>query len=178
MRAILAAALAAGLLTGAARAEVVAQSDTGFQIRHSFTSPAAPAAVYAGLGAVAAWWDPAHTYSGKSENLSLSPQAGGCFCEKVGTGGVRHGVVVLALPPSTLRLEAPLGPLQGEGVATALTFSVKAEGAGSRVTLDYKVGGYNPAGVKQWASPVDQVLGVQAGRLEAYLASGAAVEAR
>ena len=41
------------------------------------------------------WWDPQHTWSGKSENLSLEPVPGGCFCETHENGGrIRHMNVI------------------------------------------------------------------------------------
>jgi len=161
------------LLTGAAAAEVTARADTGFQSRIKGEIAAPPAKVYAALGQVSRWWDPAHTYSGKAANLSLPLQPGACFCERLPQGGgVRHGVVVLAMPSSTLRLEGALGPLQAEGVSTALTFDIKPKGAGSDLTVTYNVGGYRADGVRQWAEGVDQVLQVQVKRLARFSETG------
>jgi uncharacterized protein YndB with AHSA1/START domain len=168
-------ALAAGLvLTGPAAAEVVARSDGGFRIARAVEIAAPPARVYAALGEVGRWWDGAHTYSGKAANMTLPLEAGACFCERLdGGGGVRHGVVALAMPSALLRLDSALGPLQGEGVSGALTFALKAKGEGSLLTLTYNVGGFTPAGVAQWAGPVDEVLTIQVDRFKRYLETGA-----
>ena len=55
-----------------------------------------PDQVYAAIGRVAAWWNPAHTYSGDAGKLSLSLTAGGCLCEALPEGGVQHGVMAAA----------------------------------------------------------------------------------
>lgn len=168
-RLLLAATAAALSLPAVVQAEVAQRTDTGFRVLQSADVAAPPAKVYAALTRIGAWWDPAHTYSGRAENMTLTAEPGGCFCERLdGGGGVRHGTVVLAMPGALLRLDAPLGPLQGEGVSTALTFELKPQGAGTRLVADYRVGGFTPEGVKQWSDAVDQVLGVQVTRLARY----------
>ena len=168
MRILLTAAVAAMVVANGARAEVTATTDTGFTIVHKAKLTAPPARAYAALGEVGGWWDDAHTYSGKASNMTLPLEAGACFCERLDGGGVEHGRVVLAMPGSTLRFEGALGPLQSEGVSATLTFDLKPAGEGTELTLTYKVGGYHAQGVRQWAAPVDQVLGVQVARLAAY----------
>jgi len=174
MRATSIAAFAAVLAAaGPATAEVVEQSETSFRSRHMVQIDAPPERVYAALGEIGRWWDPAHTYSGKAENMTLELKPGGCFCEQVGAGGVRHGVVVLALPGQTLRLDAPLGPLQEEGVAAVYTFAIRAAGGGgAEVTQTLHVGGARPGMPAQLAALVDQVLGQALLRLERYLETG------
>ncbi|MFN3521547.1 MAG: SRPBCC family protein [Phenylobacterium sp.] len=172
MKSMICAAAAATVLAGTAHAEVTRRSETGFTVVHKAQVAASPAAAYAALGRVGAWWDDAHTYSGKASNMTMPLEAGGCFCERLeGGGGVRHGVVVLALPGRTLRLDSALGPLQGEGVSGALTFALQPRDGGTEVVLTYNVGGYGPEGVKQWAEAVDQVLGVQLGRFARHVAT-------
>jgi len=164
------AALALPLaMAGGASAEVMERFDTGFRLAQKVEVPVPPARAYAALGEVGNWWDDQHTYSGKAANMTLTLAPGGCFCEALAGGGVRHGGVLLAIPGSMLRLDAALGPLQGEGVSAVLTFEIKAKDAGSEIVMTYNVGGYTPAGVKQWADGVDQVLGVQVDRLARYL---------
>lgn len=173
MKPVVYAAAALLLAAGAARAEVSQRSDTGFRVTHTVEIAAPPASIYAALGEVGRWWDDDHTFSGKAANLSLAMEPGGCFCERLeGGGGVRHAVVILARPSSSLRLEGALGPLQGEGVATALNFDITPKGDGGALTLTYTVGGYRPEGVKQWADGVDQVLKIQLDRLERYVETG------
>lgn len=173
MRPILIAAAAATLLAGPAYAEVVERSASGFRTRHAVQVAAPPDRVYQALGEVARWWDGAHTYSGKAANLSLEMAPGGCFCEALEDGGgVRHGVVVQAMPGQVLRLDAPLGPLQDEGVAAALTFTIRPTNEGSEVIQTLHVGGARPQVVAAMAGPVDEVLGAALLRLERYLEAG------
>lgn len=173
MRMILAAAAAALMAGGPASAEVVERSEAGFRTRHAVQVAAPPDRVYRALGEVALWWDGAHTYSGKAANLALEPVPGGCFCEALeGGGGIRHGVVVQAMPGQVLRLDAPLGPLQDEGVAAAFTFTIRPVGDGSEVIQTLHVGGARPQIVAGMAGPVDQMLGSALRRLARYVETG------
>lgn len=165
-------ALAAALVAGAARAEVVDAQPNGFESRHSVTVDASPAAVRAAVAKIGDWWDPSHTYSGDAKNLSLDV-AGGCFCETLKTGLVRHMTVVYA-DANAVRLEGALGPLQSTGATGHLTFAVKPAADGkTTLTVTYVVGGYARGGLgAAWAAPVDSVIGVQVGRLKAYAETG------
>ena len=154
-------------------AEVAAVSETGFQVRSEATVSAAPAAVYAAFSEIARWWDGRHTYSGDAANLSLSLAPGGCFCEALGEGGVRHGEVMLAWPGRMVVLDAALGPLQQTGASGALTFSFEATAEGTRIVQTYNVGGMAPGLPAQWAPAVDQVQGVQLARLARFVDAGA-----
>jgi uncharacterized protein YndB with AHSA1/START domain len=168
------AALAVASLatTGAARAEVVDKGAQGFRIKIVRQVAAPPAKVYAALGEIGRWWSDAHTYSGKAANMSMPLQADACFCESLPNGGgVRHGVVALVIPESTVRLDAALGPLQDEGVGGALTFQIKPADGGAALTVTYNVGGARDF-VVSFASAVDQVLTEQADRLKAYAETG------
>jgi uncharacterized protein YndB with AHSA1/START domain len=77
---------------------------------------APPAKVYAALtDGVGGWWDPAHTFSHNSRNLSLDAKPGGCFCERLPDGGgVQHMSVVYASPGKLLRLTGSIGPSSTE----------------------------------------------------------------
>ena len=59
---------------------MTARSDTGFTTAYRETATGTPAQVYAAIGKVGQWWNPAHTFSGKAENLSLALKAGGQAC--------------------------------------------------------------------------------------------------
>ena len=84
-------AIAAILAPAAAGAEVVGASANGFALRQSVVIVVPPEEAFNAFIQVAQWWDPSHTYSGKSSNLSLSLQPGGCFCERLdGGGGIEH----------------------------------------------------------------------------------------
>lgn len=92
------------LLTGVlpavrARAAVVEASSGGFLVSSEAMVGASPDDVYAALvEGIGSWWDPEHTFSGDSKNLSLDAKPGGCFCETLpGGGGVRHLEVVYAV---------------------------------------------------------------------------------
>ena len=165
--------LAGLLVAGAAAAAVVDSTSTGFLVRSEAVMKAAPDSVYRALTAgVASWWDPEHTWSGDARNLSLDATPGGCFCERLPGGGVRHLIVVYAAPGRLLRLTGGLGPLQGAGVAGSLTFALSAAGAGTKVQMSYSVGGYFQGGLASLAPMVDAVLAGQLARLERYVETG------
>ncbi len=164
------AALTGGLAAGSALAEVKAVTPAGFQVEQHLTIQAPPARSYAALIDVGRWWSSEHTYSGESGNLSIDPRPGGCFCERLANGGgVQHMVVAWAQPDAVLRLLGGLGPLQGEGVSGALTFTIEPAEAHSRLRLEYVVGGYSPKGLERYAPMVDQVLAEQMARLKLYI---------
>ena len=155
-------------------AEIVSAAPTGFSILHTADAPnLPPQAVWAALSDVGKWWDPLHTYSGESRNLTLEPVPRGCFCEKLGMyAGVEHAHVVFAQPPRTLRLNGALGPLQEFGVNGSMTWQIEAAGGGSRITLTYNVGGSADRPLSDWAPIVDEVLGDQLQRLTRFLVHG------
>lgn len=166
-------AIAAVLAAPAARADVEKTHGAGFKVRNAVEISAPPERVYAALAAIGRWWAPSHTHSGKSSNLTLVPEAGGCFCERLEDGGsVRHLTVVMAQTNRTLRLEGALGPLQAEGVSGALTFALEPRAKGTALVQTYAVGGMDPAGVETWSAPVDAVLRQQVERLKRYVETG------
>jgi uncharacterized protein YndB with AHSA1/START domain len=155
-----------------AHAEVRESREGSFVIETTMMADAAPASVYRDLVRVALWWHPGHTWSGAARNLKLDARAGGCFCEKLSGGGsVQHGRVLFAQPGRQLRLEAALGPLQEMAVAGVLTFGLAPDGPGTRITLTYRVAGQLTMDSAKLAPLVDQVLGIQLGRLRDF-ASG------
>ena len=179
---LLAAALAISLTAGPeqAKAEVAAQSDAGFVIKHSAEVPAGQAEVWAALIAPAKWWSPDHTWSHNAANLYLDAQATGCFCEKLPKpadappeqrmGSAEHMHVIFADPQrGLLRMAGALGPLQGEAVLGVLTIKLTKAEAGTRIDWEYVVGGYMRAQPAEIAPAVDQILGEQLGRLAALL---------
>ena len=173
MRTWILAALVVLTLGGGARAEVVETSAQGFRLKSEQQIKAPPAQVYKAIGEIGRWWDSEHTYSGKAENLTMPLQANACWCETIpGGGSVRHGVVVLALEAQgMIRAEAPLGPLQDEGVGAALLFQLKPKDGGTEVTFTYNVGGAREAMVKA-APGIDQVLNGAWARLKRYAETG------
>jgi len=166
--------LTAALIFAPARAEIVANTPTSFTVSDSIPVAASPARVYDALVDVAAWWDPEHSWSGDSHNLTLDARPGGCFCEALqGGGGVEHGFVIDAAPGSILRLNAALGPLHDMPVIGILTWSFQPAGTGTLARVTYEVGGATEGGLASLAAPVDRVIGSQLHRLATYVETGA-----
>lgn len=172
-----AAVLAAFALAGwgTIRAEVIDSAPRGFTVQNRVRISAPPQRVYKALTDIGRWWHSDHTFSGDAANLSLDAKAMGCFCEKLpGGGDLRHLEVIYAEPGKMLRLSGGLGPLQGVGVAGALTISLSAREKGTELELVYGVGGYHPKGLDSWAAAVDGVLRQQIERLKKYVETGSA----
>ncbi len=167
--------LAALLIAAPAAAEIKTSGPNGFAVEQSFTVAARPEAVYAQIGRIGEWWDMAHSYSGKAENMRLELKAGGCFCETLANGGsIEHMRVVYADPANGIRLQGGLGPLQSEAVTGTLSWSFKTVAGGTLVTQRYSVAGQTAGGIASLAAPVDQVLGEQFARLQKRLKGSAA----
>ena len=179
-RRILLSGIALCAVAGTSPAEVVNVAPNGFAVKHVTTIQASPENVYAALtGKVGSWWNPEHTYSHDSRNLSIDSRPGGCFCEKLGnSGGVEHMRVVFAWPGQLLRMTGALGPLQGSGLAGSMTWKLTAAtgatGAAGATSLEfsYSAGGYMQGGFEKIAPAVDAVLGEQLARLKAFVETG------
>ncbi|MBN8817398.1 MAG: SRPBCC domain-containing protein [Sphingomonas sp.] len=152
-------------LAAPARAEVKEASESGFTVSHVQVVKARPDAVWAALVQPARWWSGAHSWSGKAAHLSLDPHVGGCFCERWPGGEAEHARVIFASPGKLLRLRGALGPLQGEALTGTLSFTLKPEGEGTRISVDYVVGGHARFPLKTVAPAVDGVIGEQAASL-------------
>ncbi len=183
--AALALALAAPLLAGTpAQAEVVEKSETHFVVRHTLDLVAEPKDVWLALIAPGDWWNDSHTWSGDASNMTLTPQAGGCFCETIPAkdeknsfgleGSVQHMVVVQAVPYKVLRMRGALGPLQSEPVDGVLTITLQSIAdadpdsgvkKGTRVVWEYVVGGTMRFDIDTISKAVDGVIGEQANGL-------------
>jgi len=166
-------ALAALALLSAmpAAAEVTGSGPLGFVSRHEVVVKASPKEVWLALIAPARWWTPDHTWSGDAANLSLTPQAGGCFCEKIPEvdepgrftleGSVEHMRVIQAYPEVALRMQGALGPLQSEPVIGVLTIAISKTDGGTRIVWEYNVGGAMRYEVPVISRAVDAVMGIQ-----------------
>lgn len=165
-------ALALFVLAMPAGAEVKEASDSGFTVSQVRTVAATPDAVWAALVAPARWWSPAHSWSGDAANLSLDPKVGGCFCERWPAGQAEHARVVHVTQGKLLRLSGALGPLQSEALTGTLSFQLMPEGAGTKISVDYVVGGHARFALKDIAPAVDQVIGEQVTRLAALFPAG------
>jgi uncharacterized protein YndB with AHSA1/START domain len=155
-------------------ARVVSALPHGFEIRESATVKAPPAEVYRAIVDIASWWDGAHSYSGDAANLSIDARAGGCWCEKLPDGGtIEHMRIVYARPGAALRAQGGLGPLQAEGVAGSLSYTITpAPGGGSEIAQTYVVGGHIRQGAEKLAPQVDAVMSAGFRRLVARLETG------
>lgn len=164
------AALGAALVltSAAAHAEVVEGDERGFVTRDEAVVEATPKEVWLALISPAKWWNSSHTFTGDAANLSLTPQAGGCFCEKVPEvdepgrftleGSVEHLRVVNSQPEVAMRLVGALGPLQSEPVTGVLTIAMTEVEQGTRIVWEYHVGGRMRFEVPVIAKAVDGVM--------------------
>jgi hypothetical protein len=167
------AMLAAGLaLAGAARAEVVDANTAGFQVKQTAQIAAPAGKVWAALGQVGGWWDSQHSWSHDAKNLTLELKPGGCWCEALPGGGVRHMTVIFAQPEKSAILDGTLGPLMFSGASGHLVWSLADKDGHTTLTQTYYVGGYFPGGLDKLAPAVDGVLGEQLGRLKSYVETG------
>ena len=159
-----------------AHAEVKDASAAGLTIENRQVVPVDAAAAWQALvHDVDRWWPKDHSWWGSDSLLSIDPRAGGCFCESAGDRQALHMTVVFVEPGKTLRLLGGLGPLQGMGLHGALEFQLApAEGGGTSITLRYRVGGYSPDDLGEFAPVVDRVQGVQLQGLADYLRKAAA----
>jgi uncharacterized protein YndB with AHSA1/START domain len=165
-------ALTLALAAPLAHAEVKESSADAFFLTYSTTVAAPTSTAYADIVQVSRWWDGEDTYSGKSANLSIRPEAGGCFCEKWKDGSAEHGRVLMAIPGKVLRLETALGPLQERALYGVLTFWLNNADSTTTLTVEYRVNGAAGSGLDQLAPSVDNVLGAQVDRLRRFIATG------
>lgn len=162
-----------------AAAELTRVTDNGFVSRHAVVVTASPKAVWLALIAPAGWWRSEHTWSGDAKNLTLMPQAGGCFCETIPEaegpdgftlqGSVEHMRVIQSYPESALRMQGALGPLQSEPVAGVLTIAISKVDGGTRIVWEYNVGGPMRYEVAVISKAVDGVMALQVASLAKLL---------
>ncbi len=158
-----------------ATAAVTLSTPSGFVVSETAQVTAPPARAYAALHDVAHWWSAAHTYSGDARNLSLDLKPGGCFCEALpGGGGADFMRVAVLVPGRKVILRGALGPLAGQAVSGALTVSFAPAGSGTKITLQYAVGGLFTDPRIDWAHAVDGVLDAQTQRLARLIDTGQA----
>ena len=92
-KAVFVAALA--LTPAFTAAEVLDSAPNGFTVKTTLVIHAAPDEVYRRIVRnVGDWWNPRHTFSQDSHNLSMEEKVQGCFCEKLpGRGSVALCVI-------------------------------------------------------------------------------------
>jgi hypothetical protein len=156
-------------LASPAAAEVASASANGFEVRHTVPLVVKPQVAFQAFANLPAWWDPQHTYSGKSANLSLSLTPGGCFCERfTAGGGVEHLRVLFVEPGKHIIMSGGLGPLLYEAATGVMDVQVKPTAAGAQLILSYRAAGFYNGGADKLAPVVDKVLGDQLKRYRAY----------
>ncbi|WP_036857108.1 hypothetical protein [Erythrobacter cryptus] len=168
---VTATVLGAVIAAAPAAAEVTRSTDNGFVTRHEVVVEADPKAVWLALITPADWWRSEHTWSGDAANLTLTPQAGGCFCETIPeaddperitlAGSVEHMRVIQAYPERALRMVGSLGPLQSEPVTGVLTIAISTVEKGTRIVWEYNVGGPMRYEIPVISKAVDGVMGAQ-----------------
>jgi uncharacterized protein YndB with AHSA1/START domain len=165
------AALAILLLAHPASAAVVEVAASGFLVTQEVSISAQADKVYSALvHDIGRWWNPDHTYSKDSKNLSIDGRPGGCFCERLGPdAGVEHMRVTYIQPNKELRLSGALGPLQASGLAGSLTWKLTGTEYATTLSVSYSVGGYMQGGFEKMAPAVDGVVGNQVQRLKAFI---------
>jgi uncharacterized protein YndB with AHSA1/START domain len=168
------AATAILLFPGWAFAEIADSSTDGFTVKTSVTIQASPTEVYRRLvHNVGDWWNPQHTFSGDAHNLTIEEKPMGCFCETLpDQGAVRHMEVLRFTPGKTLVLSGAIGPLQSLAAAATMTIQLSPGDTGTKLEVTYAVAGYLPAGMNNWAAPVDSVVDEQFTRLKNYVEHG------
>lgn len=165
---------AATLLPAAASAELKLAAADGVLVEHRYQVRATSERTWEALIRPAAWWPSDHTWSGSAANLSLQPEAGGCFCERWANGSVEHGRVVMAMPPQTLRIVGALGPLQEMAVLGVLTIQLAANAEGTQVVVTYRVSATPAHQLQALSEAIDQVVGGQFSGLAAVAENAAA----
>ena len=161
------------LLAANVRASVTSASPDGFTLEHTVeVDSSATAAFQTFVGRIAVWWDPAHTYSGKSENMSIDARPNGCFCEKLGTGGIAHMAVLYVDPGKILRMRGELGPLQEMGVSGVLSLTFAEAGNKTKVQMKYAVSGRSALALDKLAPLVDGVMVAQMTRFQRFASTG------
>lgn len=152
------------LLPLLAQAELKQVAPDSALIEHRFRLAAPPGDAWQALVHPERWWPEDHTWSGARGNLSLSPAAGGCFCESWPGGSAEHARVVMAMDGRLLRLRGAFGPLQDLAVTAVLTVTLAPAGDGSEAVVTYRISGDPTHGLEPFAPVVDQVIGLQFGR--------------
>jgi uncharacterized protein YndB with AHSA1/START domain len=156
-------AVLALLLPALASAEVKQGTPEGALIEHRFQIAAAPTAAWQALLHPERWWPADHTWSGVPGNLSLAPEAGGCFCERWNGNSAEHARVVMAKPGELLRLRGSLGPLQEMAVTGVLTVTLTGKDGGTEAVVVYRLSGDASHKLDGFIAGVDQVIGLQFG---------------
>ncbi len=165
---------ALALLPAAAGAEVKMATAEGAIIEHRYSIAAPPQAAWQSLIHPERYWPRDHTWSGDAANLSLAPEAGGCFCERWDAGSAEHGRVVMARPGQLLRFRGSLGPFQDMAVTGVLTVTLTPVEAGTEAVVTYRLSGDASHEFAGFIKVVDEVVGLQFSGFARLAAAGTA----
>lgn len=172
-------ALGLALATPPVAAEVVETKADRFTTRDSASVRTPPLKTWLALVKPGDWWNSQHSWSGEARNMTLVPQGGGCFCERIPVGdsavasamegSAMHATIVQAFPMRVLRMRGGFGPLQGEPAEGVLTITLQEVPGGTRIVWEYNVGGPMRYTVGEIAPAVDGVMSEQLRRLRDHL---------
>lgn len=164
------AAAALALSATPAAAEVVERSADHFVLRYAVVAQASPEDFIHTLEHIGEWWNPSHTYSGDSRNLSLALDAGTCFCEAMPDGSTfDHGGVYEYDPETGVLIDAALGPLRGKTTLSNWSIGWTGANRGTELVMSYVVRG---EGIGAMADGVDKVMGEQFQRMVHFVEYG------
>lgn len=163
--------ISSGFFSPTASAEVKDSNANGFTLSFVKSIDATPELVYRALTQdIGYWWLDAHTWYGSGKNMTLADHVGGCLCEISGDKQTLHMIVAKLEPNSTVRLLGGLGPLQGEGLTGVMNWNLSSLTDNmTQLTVTYRVGGYSPHDLSQWAAAVDGVLQEQMSAMKNYV---------
>ena len=143
-------------------AQVIQKDKYGFKIEINKTVNVSAAVAYNQFLNISHWWNKDQTWFGKSENLTLEPRAGGCFCEKSQGREVLHMTVSYVEPNKELRMIGGLGPLQMMGIQGSMSWKfTELSQSKTQITHTYQVVGFTPDGLDKLSAIVDKVQGIQ-----------------
>lgn len=154
-------------------AQVDSVGANGFQIRVSKISKKSTMETsQAFVNDIGKWWSSDHTWSGKSENLSLDLER--CvLIEKLPDGGFcRHMELEHYEPGRLILLTGGLGPLKEMGLAGTLSIRFTEKNGQTTIDAKYVVHGYSADGFEGFSALVHQVLDLQFERLKNFSESG------
>ncbi|GLS24443.1 hypothetical protein [Marinibactrum halimedae] len=149
-------------------AEVRSVTPYGFIIKNQISVPHSKETVWNVLiNQVDNWWPKDHSWW--EGTFSITPVAGGCFCERADEKSAEHMRITFVEPGNTLRMSGGLGPLQEMGLHGTLNWVLTEGINATRLTLTYRVSGVYPDGFQSLASIVDKVQETQLNALGTFI---------
>ena len=167
------ALLAVTLATSPANAKVTARSASGFSVALEANLAITPERAYEKFVEIGNWWDMAHSYTNDASKMKLDTSPGGGWIETLPNGGfVLHMRVTQAAPGERLIMAGGLGPLAFMGVNASINVNFAKSENGTKVTIGYAVGGFDPNEFNEISKGVDGVLTAQLSRYVNYAGAG------